>query len=95
MKSIYELNKADVEQYLNDKGIKHCAVCGSKNTIEPVYDDDLKAIFKKSVFLKYDKDTDKLEPVMNGFEVAITCAHCGALNYIAPGNIAEHLKLQK
>ncbi len=90
-KSIFELDKSDVEQYMADKGIKDCSLCQSKNTLEPVYDDELKAVYKQSCFLEYKHGT--LEHGMNSFEVLVTCSHCGAIHFIAPGNIASHFDL--
>ncbi len=33
-KSIFGLEKSDIEKYIADKGIQDCPLCQSKNTIE-------------------------------------------------------------
>ncbi len=92
-KSIFGLEKSDIEKYIADKGIQDCPLCQSKNTIEPVYDDDLKIIFNATNLQKYNASKNILETEMNGFEIIVTCSHCGCLNYIAPGNIIKYLHL--
>ena len=92
-KSLFELTKDDVEIYMADKGINNCPLCLTEDTLIPVFDDDLKVIFKETAFLKYSEKTNIIEPEMNSFEVMITCSHCGHLTSIAPGSIASHLSL--
>lgn len=93
MKSIFELNKNDIVQYINDKKINDCPACQKKNTIEPVYDDDLKIICKSSELLKFSDSEEGFKVMVNSYDVLIVCSHCGIYNTIAPGKVLRHFTL--
>ena len=92
-KSIFELDKDDVAQYMADKGIKDCPLCGSENTLEPVYDDDLKLVYRTAEFRKYDTNKKDFVPFMDSCDVLICCTNCGQYQTIAHAPIAVHLDL--
>ena len=85
--AIFNLKKQDVDKYIQQKGIEDCSLCQHKKTMTPVYDDDMKVIYRAVNFLKFNDLTGSLTQEMESFEVMITCEHCGVIHAIAPTDI--------